>query len=451
MESILQKRGTRLTLLVLVGAGAIYGAYQLSAIFAPLLFSFIIAYVLDPVADALERRKFTRLAAVITIFLVGAGVAFGFFAVSGVYVYRGVEKLVQDVKGEKPYPADLKDSRLKDIPNDPEGRKFYDENENGKHDPGLLKEAEIFLTGWIKGPKDQDPTKEERQSFLYPYDVGALEWVKKKQKQANEVDPKEIKKWVGERLDSAFENPAKLLFGDDRSTGGTSIVVTPAEKEKSGPGIFGRVFTWFSWLLLCPLYIFYLLLEIDPLIEKMRRLLPGKQRPRIERILGQVDSTMAAFFRGRLTICVVKGVGTSIGLLILGVPFALPLGLAAGFLALIPYVGIWFAIIPSLILAWLDSSGSFGYILGVAAVFIVMEVLEGFVMIPKFLGKEVGLHPLTVIVTMLIFAQLLGFLGVLLSVPLAAITKILLEEFVMPLVEEFAAETPDEKKAEPSG
>ncbi len=89
---------------------------------------------------------------------------------------------------------------------------------------------------------------------------------------------------------------------------------------------------------------------------------------------------------------------------------------------------------------------------GIASIFIIMEIVEGLVLLPAFLGKEVGLHPLTIIVTLLVFGRIFGFVGVLLSVPMAAITKILFNEFIMPLIKEFAAEKPPpEDSGEPPG
>ncbi|MEM7262450.1 MAG: AI-2E family transporter, partial [Planctomycetota bacterium] len=147
--------------------------------------------------------------------------------------------------------------------------------------------------------------------------------------------------------------------------------------------------------------------------------------------------TLAAFFRGRLTVCLVKGVLTSIGLLLFGVPLAIPIGLAAGFLSLLPYVGIYLTLVPAMLLSWFDA-GSLGTLIGIVAFYGAIEALEGLVLIPKLLGREVGLHPLTIIVTLLVFGKLFGLVGVLLSVPLAAIAKILADEFVMPLIRDLA-------------
>ncbi|MGA1780337.1 MAG: AI-2E family transporter [Planctomycetota bacterium] len=504
MESLLQKRGVRLTLLVLVFLGALYGAYQLSAIFAPLLFSFIVAYVLDPVADALERRKFTRLAAVVTIFTIGTVVSVLFLVVGGFFISQAVTRFAADLTsepgytegefgvravpdprvlarlpapvgggdrfldwngngspddGEPLYSADALAARIAEgkvrlvqrpvrslEPESPFAI-FDDENGNGVRDEGYLEQARNALVH-LGDDLEGEISRGEPTRLVYSA-VG--EWLNEKQGPLSEGDPERTKARIQAYLDSLLppflrtrsaEDPAPV---PEAPAGAPATLSAEEEPPPEASTLLGTLFTWGSWLLLCPLYIFYLLLEIDPLVERIRRYLPGRQRPRIERLLGSIDRTMAAFFRGRLTICVLKGLGTSLGLLALGVPFAFPLGLAAGFLALVPYIGIWFAIVPAALLSWLDTN-SLGALLAVGGVFVVMETIEGFLLIPKLLGKEVGLHPLTVIVTMLIFSEILGFVGILLSVPLAAIAKILIAEFVMPLVEEFAAETPDAKE-----
>ena len=445
MESLLQKRGTRLTLLVLIFAATIYGAVQLSAIFAPLLFSFLVAYMLDPVADALERRKFTRLAAVITIFFSGMLILVVLTGVIGFYLSNGLISLYRDVRGDVYYAAaELADQpalkeKLLPVEEKP-GDMYLERNNLPGYQSGYLARSKELISG-LEDRFEEGTTAQEVFKILSG-------WIEEKRTEYESQSPDDLKETIEDWLDQVSSAPIRRLGLEeppvlDRGSDSESS----SGDESSDPGVLGTLFSWISWLILCPLYIFYFLLEIDPLIAKAREYIPGKQRPRVLRILGKTDQTMAAFFRGRLTICLVKGAGTSIGLLILGVPFAVPLGIAAGFLALLPYVGIWIAVIPSLILVWL-STGSLGHILGVGAVFILMETLEGFWLIPRFLGKEVGLHPLTVIVTMLIFGEVFGFLGVLLSVPLAAISKILIEEFLMPLVEEFAAEKPDDPPPE---
>ena len=440
MDSILQKRGVRLTLLLLLAGGAIYGAYRLSAIFAPLLASFIVAYVLDPVADLLERRRFSRLAAVISIFAVGTLSILLVLGLGGYFLYDGIIEFVDRAGGEPVYSAEEViadpelEARLLPVPGEP--LRFDDENGDNEFQRSYLLTAMRYVerVGERFGEED------------YGLAASVRTWLDQKREELDSPEKRaEIRARVQLRVQQALDwlagAPVRAFFGPEPAA------TTAPPPDEEGSGLLAALFSWASWMLLCPLYIFYLLLEIDPLVAKIRGYLPGRYRTTVVRIVGKIDRTMASFFRGRLLICVFKGLGTSVGLLIVGVPFALPLGIAAGFLALVPYVGIWFAIIPTVLLTWFDAQ-AIGPLVAVAGVFAVMEVLEGFWMVPTFLGKEVGLHPLTVIVTMLVFAELLGLIGILLSVPLAAIAKILLEEFVMPLVREFAAE--EEPPSEPT-
>jgi len=442
VDGILQKRGVRLTLLLLLAGGAIYGAYRLSAIFAPLLFSFLVAYVLDPVADALERRRFSRLAAVISIFAVGTLSILLALSLGGYFLYDGVVRFIDRARGEPVFAAaevaadpELREGLLQ-VPG--EDLLYLDENGDNEY------QRSYILTAMEYVERLGNRIGEDEYGLV----ASIRTWLERKREDLDSPEKRaEIRGKVEARVEKALDwlagAPVRAFLGDEEPGGPAPA----AGGEEEGPGLLASLFAWGSWMLLCPLYVFYLLLEIDPIVAKIRGYLPGRYRGTVVRIAGKIDRTMASFFRGRLLICVVKGLGTSVGLLIVGAPFAIPLGIAAGFLALVPYVGIWFAIIPTALLTWFDSQ-SVGPLLAVGGVFVVMEVLEGFWMVPRFLGKEVGLHPLTVIVTMLVFADLLGLVGVLLSVPLAAIAKILLEEFVMPLVREFAAE--EEPPSEPA-
>lgn len=453
MDGLLQKRGVRLSLLLAIVSLAIAGIYVLSDIFAPLLFSFLVAYMLDPVADALERRRFTRLAAVITIFLSLTLALTLFVGIAGYYLTRGVVDLYDAIRGDGVIteqqladdPSLAMDDGVREFPeNHPlpeEGARYYvDDDGDGQYTQGYLRWAIAKLDEVLEEEGDPDDPDSAISSGDKALDE-ARNWLVAARDRMTQDQKDEFTSRISENASWILGGPVRRIFGEEPPD--------DADTEDDS-GLVGSLVTWVSWLLLCPLYIFYLLLEIDPIVARARKYLPGKHREMIVRIMGRIDRTMSAFFRGRLTICLLKGVGTAIGLAILGVPFAIPIGIAAGFLALIPYVGIWFAIVPSLLLVWLEYQ-SFGRLVGAGAVFAGMEVLEGFVMIPAFLGKEVGLHPLVVIVTMLIFAELLGFLGILLSVPLAAIAKILAEEFLLPLIESFAAEEPDPPPDGPSG
>ena len=200
-----------------------------------------------------------------------------------------------------------------------------------------------------------------------------------------------------------------------------------------GQGALDRLLDLGNWLLLVPIYVFFFLIEIDPMMVRIRRWIPAGSRPRLEKIALEIHSILSGFFRGRLLVCLIKGSITGIALVLIGVPYGLLIGIASGFLSLVPYVGVWLALLPALGICWFEHHDVLLLIL-TAAIFGIMEAVEGFVLIPRFLGDEAGLHPVTVIVTFLIFAQWFGLLGMLLSVPMAAVSKTLLREFVVPLL-----------------
>jgi len=214
-----------------------------------------------------------------------------------------------------------------------------------------------------------------------------------------------------------------------------SVGAEMASKITSGgQSAFDRLLELGNWILLVPIYVFFFLLEIDPMIARMRLWIPSGSRPRLEKIALEIHEILSGFFRGRLLVCLIKGFATGLGLYLLGVPYGFLIGIASGFLSLIPYVGVWLALIPALGICWFEHHELL-LLLATAVLFGVMEMVEGFVLIPRFLGEEVGLHPVTVIVTFLIFAQWFGLLGMLLSVPMAAVTKTLLREFVIPVLQ----------------
>ncbi|OUU22961.1 MAG: hypothetical protein CBC13_06725, partial [Planctomycetia bacterium TMED53] len=217
-------------------------------------------------------------------------------------------------------------------------------------------------------------------------------------------------------------------------SGALSVGAEVASRITSGgQNALDRLLELSNWLLLVPIYVFFFLLEIDPMLARMRMWIPSGSRPRLEKVVLEIHGILSGFFRGRLLVCVIKGVVTGAGLFLLGVPYGFLIGIASGFLSLIPYVGVWLALLPALGICWFEHHDLVLLIL-TAALFGAMEVVEGFVLIPRFLGEEVGLHPVTVIVTFLIFAQWFGLLGMLLSVPMAAASKTLLREYVIPLL-----------------
>ena len=175
-----------------------------------------------------------------------------------------------------------------------------------------------------------------------------------------------------------------------------------------------------------PVFAFYLLYDFDRLVAAVAELIPPRHRKDAREFFGQIDAVLGQFFRGQFTVMVILGFLYSIGYGSIGVPLALPIGILAGVLAFIPYVGSLTALGLALLMTLLEWQGwsQLFWVLGVHA---IIQGLEGFVITPKIMGDTVGISAIAVLLALLVGAELLGFAGVLLAVPAAAVAKILFQ------------------------
>jgi predicted PurR-regulated permease PerM len=178
--------------------------------------------------------------------------------------------------------------------------------------------------------------------------------------------------------------------------------------------------------LIVPVFAFYLLYDFDVLVAKAGELIPPRHRAEAHGFFREVDAVLGQFFRGQFTVMAILSVLYSVGYGVIGVPLALPIGIMAGLLSFIPYVGSTLALATALVMTALDWQG-WAQILWVLGVHAVIQGLEGFVITPKIMGDTVGISAIAVLFALLVGAELLGFTGVLLAVPAAAVTKILLQ------------------------
>lgn len=189
----------------------------------------------------------------------------------------------------------------------------------------------------------------------------------------------------------------------------------------SGFAILG----WVANVLLLPVLLFYFLRDWDTLVERIHSLLPRSVEPVISRLARDSDQVLGAFLRGQVMVMITLGVVYSIGLSIVGLKLAPLIGMTAGMISFVPYLGGILGVTAALITA-LVQFGEWQYLLGVLAVFAVGQTLEGFVLTPLLVGDKIGLHPVAVIFAIMAGGQLFGFLGVLLALPVAAIVMVVL-------------------------
>jgi len=186
-------------------------------------------------------------------------------------------------------------------------------------------------------------------------------------------------------------------------------------------------------LILVPIFLFFFLKESPSIGKNWSRYLPMRASPlksEIVSLLNEINSYLINFFRGQLMVSLIDGVLIGFSLLfIVNLDFALLIGMMVGVLGLIPYAGMMICWVPAVIIS-VAQFGDWSHPLIVTAIFILANTLEGWLISPKIVGESVGLHPLTVIISVLAWSLVLGgLLGALLAVPLTATMKVLLKRY----------------------
>ncbi len=185
------------------------------------------------------------------------------------------------------------------------------------------------------------------------------------------------------------------------------------------------IFAWLAYLVLVPVVTFYLLRDWDIMVENVQELIPRNYEPIISKLTKECDGVLAEFLRGQLLLMIALGVMYSIGLWIRGLEFALLVGMMAGLVSFVPYLGAIVGIGVAGVLAFMQFYDLI-HLVYVAIVFGVGQAVEGMLLSPILVGDRIGLHPVAVIFAVLAGGQLFGFFGILLALPVAAIIVVLL-------------------------
>jgi predicted PurR-regulated permease PerM len=179
-----------------------------------------------------------------------------------------------------------------------------------------------------------------------------------------------------------------------------------------------------SLIFITPVVTFYMLRDWDRLIAHIDSLLPREYAATVREQAKAIDHTLAGFARGQASVCLVLAAYYASGLMLVGLPFGLVVGLAAGLLTFIPYLGAATGFVVGMAIA-LANFDSWTAIIAVAIVFAIGQVIESNVLTPRLVGNRVGLHPVWVIFALLAGGALFGFVGILLAVPSAAAIGVL--------------------------
>ena len=182
-------------------------------------------------------------------------------------------------------------------------------------------------------------------------------------------------------------------------------------------------------IIIIPFLFFYLLKDLPRLLERWALLIPDRNRRRAREISRRLDDVLGQYFRGAIIVAVIQGVISTIGLTIIGVNYSLVLGIMAGILDFIPYVGLLTSMTVSCIVALISGDPVAAKVLAVIVLFLSQKLLEAVVLGPKIVGTKVGLHPVLLILSLLVFGYFLGFLGMLIAVPATALLLTALNEW----------------------
>lgn len=211
------------------------------------------------------------------------------------------------------------------------------------------------------------------------------------------------------------EDLASVVSSQLQSIAGNFIAISSA--------IFSSVFS----ILTIFVFTFYLLLEWKKFVRLIASPFAGKQEKKIVNLVAKVEDGLGLWLRGQLTLSLVVGILTFIGLTILGIPYALPLALLAAIFEIIPIIGPIISAVPA-VLVGLTIAPIMG--LAIAGMFFVIQQLENNLIVPMVMSKVVGLQPPIVIIALLIGAKLAGVGGAFLTVPILVVAKIAVKEFL---------------------
>jgi len=235
----------------------------------------------------------------------------------------------------------------------------------------------------------------------------ALPWVEAKTRM-------EITTWLD--LDHLIE----LVRSNWERAGGVASTML-GYVSRSGFALLGLV----TNIVLLPVLAFFFLRDWDVLVARVASLIPRDHLPTASRLARESSDMLGAFLRGQFLVMVILGVMYGAGLWAVGLDLGILIGIIAGLLTFVPYLGPASGIILGMVAA-LVQYGDWQHIAGVAVVFGIGQVVESYWLTPKLVGDRIGLHPVAVIFAVLAGGQLFGFLGMLLALPVAAVANVLL-------------------------
>ncbi len=231
---------------------------------------------------------------------------------------------------------------------------------------------------------------------------------------------------LGFELDLSAEALSEFIKEHLAQFSSALIETIQAALKSSVSGVAAGLLSLLNFFLI-PLFFFYVINDYEKISKEAKSYIPLPMQPKLERFLSLTNDVLSGYIRGQLLVASVLAVLYAIGLSIVGLPFGVLIGLFSGLISVIPYAGVTLGLLTALVVALANYTGM-GPILGIIAVFSVVQFFEGFMITPKLVGDKVGLSSFATLLALIIGGNLLGFMGMLIAIPVAAILKTLLRE-----------------------
>jgi predicted PurR-regulated permease PerM len=424
---------TGLALAAIVGliVGLVWGLGRVLSVFGPVLWPLaiagVLAYLLDPVVDLFERRGVPRIRAVALVFVLALLLVVGLLGSVVPQVVVEIKQLGTDIPR---YAAKIHLKVNHWIRNPPAMFSKLLGGFFAPHpDPATTTNA---LPDAASAPLTNAPLHSTTTNVALLIQVlgGDTNQLLLTVPTTIAAPPSEA---GGSFLDSllTLDNVRTATSFVSRTASATGTwLVGQAGKVTSLVGVF---FGLLAGLALVPIYLFYFLLEKRGIASNWTDYLPVQDsRFKVEMVfvLRAINDYLIAFFRGQVLVALCDGVLYTIGFLLIGLPYAVLIGVLATGLTIIPFIGAFVTVALALVVA-LVQFGDWQHPALVLAVFAVVQTLEGFVIQPKIMGDRVGLHPMAIIIALMAGTTLLGgLLGGLLAIPLAAALRVLMFRYV---------------------
>ncbi len=404
-------------LIVIVGAVIWTGANIISflqPILIPVAIAGILTYLLDPLVTKMSRATLSRTKAVALLF------AITFFALGGLVAWLVPTISIQSANFAKQVPAYTEKARDRIV-----DLIYRFDQTFGLFGGAHGKSASTSLTNWLIGPASPSP---------HPQPTGTAA-ASPSAPQASAPPPETIAP-IASKLSTA-ERQRIQAYVEKQMPNIQRALPTLMEKfwgilKKSIGGFLGITGFLLS-LILVPIYLFFLLTEKPRIEERWKDYLPLRASPlkdEVAEVLSEINKYITAYFRGQLLVCLVDGLLIGAALTLFGLNFAPLIGALVVILTMVPYIGIIVCWVPAVLIAAFQW-GDWLHPIGVTLIFIVIQNLEGIFYAPRIVGNYVGLHPMTVIVSIFVWGLIIGgVLGPLLAVPLTATVKVLLARYV---------------------